>query len=106
MKSIQTMNQKILKYVLYLLLTLTLAAAAGLLGVKTSQAADRIIRPFHSVRSLGMGGVFLTTGLYDENFFGNPARVTANPKWKVQIFDLAVEANASTISSLSSLLSG
>jgi hypothetical protein len=29
-----------------------------------------------------MGGVRITTGLYDENFFNNPARVTANPENK------------------------
>ena len=46
---------------------------AGLLTVIpfSAQAIERITRPYQSVHSAGMGGVKLTTGFYDENFYGN-----------------------------------
>jgi hypothetical protein len=53
-----------------------------------------------------MGGVLLTTGLYDQNFFGNPARATANPKWRVGLLDVTVEASNATFSTASSLVDG
>lgn len=66
-------------------------------------AAEQIIRPYQSARSSGMGGVKLTTGLYDENFFGNPARITANPKNRFTILDPMVEASSSSIKKVGDL---
>jgi hypothetical protein len=69
-------------------------------------ALDQIIKPYESVRSSGMGGVTLTTGLYDENFFGNPARVTENPHWRVTILDPMVETNSHTENSIKAIDGG
>lgn len=70
-----------------------------------SWALDQIIRPYQSTRSAGMGGVRISTGLYDENFFNNPARVTANPESKFTLLDLMpIETSASTISSIKTIL--
>lgn len=66
---------------------------------------DKIVRPYWSVRTSAMGGVRITTGQYDENFFGNPARVTQNPTWRVQLPDPMVEANSTLLSNLSTLSS-
>lgn len=67
---------------------------------------EQIIRPHMSVRSQGMGGVKLNTGYYEENFFGNPARVTANPKFRLDLFDFSVETNSNMISALPDLTGG
>ena len=73
----------------------------------TAFALDQIVRPYQSVRSAGMGGVRMTTGLYDENFFNNPARVTANPRSKFTILDLLpAEVTAATMSAAGSVISG
>lgn len=72
-----------------------------------SWGLDQIIRPYQSVRSAGMGGVRMLTGLYDENFFGNPARVTANPHSRFTLIDITpIEFTAATLSAGSSVLSG
>lgn len=76
------------------------------LSIEQANAVEPIIRPYLSARSAGMGGVRLTTGLYDENFFGNPARVTANPVWKVQFADIMLETTTSTLSTVTDLISG
>ncbi len=72
----------------------------------TANALEQIIRPYWSVRDAGMGGVRMTTGLYESNFFGNPARATANPKFRVTILDPAFEFNSNTISTTSDILGG
>jgi hypothetical protein len=69
-------------------------------------ALDQIIKPYESVRSSGMGGVVYTTGLYDENYFANPARVTANPTWRVTILDPMVETNSNISHSLKAVNGG
>ncbi len=66
-----------------------------------AQAVEPIIRPFVSTRSTGMGSTLITTGLYEENFFGNPARVLANPKSKFTLFELTGETNTNTLRALS-----
>ena len=70
-----------------------------------AQALENIKRPYQSVRSAGMGNVRITTGLYDENFFANPARAAANPTWRVTLFDPMVETSPATISHASSIAS-
>ncbi len=66
-------------------------------------ALDQIIRPYWSIRSSGMGGVRMTTGIFDENFFNNPARVTANPYSKFTLIQLTGETTGTTISNVSKL---
>ena len=92
-----------LKNSLYLLAALGLAASSL---VTDAFAVENIIRPYESARSAAMGGVKLTTGLYDENFFANPARNTANPTWKISLIDLTAEINSSLISNVGSFTSG
>lgn len=69
----------------------------------SSFALNGITRPYQSARAAGMGNVRYTTGLYDENFFANPARATANPKWRIDLFNLLVETNSGTISNIDKL---
>ncbi|MDR3606778.1 MAG: hypothetical protein P4M08_05270 [Oligoflexia bacterium] len=83
----------------------TLTLASPFVG-GNAFALDDIIKPYESVRSSGMGGVTLTTGLYDENYFGNPARVTANPTWRVTILDPMVETNSHVSNSVRAVNGG
>jgi hypothetical protein len=85
--------------------TLLKISAVSLLVMtcNSAHAYDQIIRPYQSVRSSGMGGTFETTGLYDQNFFGNPARATANPVWRVTLLDPMVETDTSAISHVSAV---
>jgi hypothetical protein len=76
-----------------------LAAAAP-----SALAYDQIIRPFQSARSAAMGGVKYVTGLYEENFWANPARVTHNPKWKITLFDPTFEVNSGGIGNVSKII--
>jgi hypothetical protein len=94
---------KLAKHTVYLVLAAGIAAS--FLTVNAF-ALDQIVHPWQSIRSSGMGGLRYTTGLYDENFFGNPARATANPKWKVQIIDVEAEATGPTFSTVGSLVGG
>jgi hypothetical protein len=84
---------------------LGIAASIVLSPATAAAAQNQIIRPFAGIRSLGMGGTRITTGLYEDNFFGNPARIAANPKWKLQLFDLSTESTPGTLKNLGSLLS-
>jgi hypothetical protein len=80
---------------------------AGTIALPSSaMALDHIIRPYQSARSAGMGNVRYTTGLYDENFFGNPARITENPKWRVDILNVMVEANTGLLGNIDSVKKG
>jgi hypothetical protein len=75
-----------------------------LLNSMPALALDQIIRPYQSVRSAGMGNVRMTTGLYDENFFNNPARVTANPESRFTLIQLTpIETTTSTVKNASDL---
>ena len=76
----------------------------GLLNVSTAQAYSPIIHDFHSVRAAGMGDVRYTTGLYEENFYANPARVTENPEIQLQLPKLSFEAGSSAIGTIGSLM--
>jgi hypothetical protein len=85
--------------------SLTLTAAA-LVQSPGAHAIDNIINSYLNPRIGGMGGMKLTTGLYEENFTGNPARVTANPKWKVQLADIAANVKTEGLSTLSEAAAG
>lgn len=77
-----------------------------LLSTRLAFAMEQIIRPYQSVRSAGMGGVRITTGLYDENFFYNPARVTANPSARLTLLQLTpIETNPVTLSAMKNMTS-
>lgn len=84
----------------------TLIAALLLIGTQAFAQNDKIYHSYQSVRASGMGGVKFTTGLYDENFYGNPARVTQNPVWRVQLPDPMIETNSTLITNISSLTGG
>jgi hypothetical protein len=81
------------------------SCAIGALSATPAHALNQIIKPYQSVRSSGMGGLKLTTGLYDENFFGNPARVLANPTWRVTMLDPMFETSRSTITNAGDIAS-
>jgi hypothetical protein len=87
------------------LVVLILALMSAILLSKTVFAQEQIVRSYQSARSSGMGGVKITTGLYEENFFGNPARVTQNPRTMFQLFDLGFETSGASITNAGSLLS-
>jgi len=57
-----------IKHAIYVAIAAIIAAAVLSISMR-SEAVDQITRPYQSVRSAGMGGVRITTGLYDENFF-------------------------------------
>lgn len=71
--------------------------------VQSAWSLDQIIRPFQPIRSSGMGGVGLTTGLYEENFFGNPARMLANPENRLTLIDFLGEVGADAVSHVKDL---
>jgi len=67
-------------------------------------AMDQITRPYQSVRSFGMGGTKITNGLYDDNFFGNPARVVANPTSKFTFIEMTpIDINTRTLNAVSAI---
>ncbi len=78
--------------------------AFSLLGATQALALDQIIHPAASARSAGMGGVWMTTGLYDQNFFGNPARVTANPRTRISLLEPSGEFNSTFLPNMSNIL--
>ncbi|MFL5815749.1 MAG: hypothetical protein ACJ763_19425 [Bdellovibrionia bacterium] len=69
-------------------------------------AQDQILRPYTSVRGEGMGNVNYTTGLYDQNLFFNPARVTDNPEWRVTLLDPMVEVSSVVPGAVGGLIHG
>lgn len=84
---------------------LSLSLAASFLTITGAQARsyDNIIRPYQSARAASMGGVRYSTGLFDENFFANPARMVDNPHWRLDIVNLMVELNSGSISNVGKL---
>lgn len=69
----------------------------------SASAQNEIIRPYLSVRSVGMGGVRMTTGLFDENFFYNPARVTANPRSRLTLLQITPEISSNTLDNIKTI---
>ncbi len=82
--------------------TLKKISSIALLGLivasNKAMALDELMRPYRGVRSLGMGGVTTTTGLYDEALFNNPAMMTEIPNWRLTVFSLTVESNFNLMS--------
>lgn len=74
--------------------------------LSSAMALDQIVRPYQSVRSSAMGGVRYTTGLYDENFFGNPARTADNPTWRIDLLNFLAEINTGLKGNVSSVTKG
>lgn len=88
-------------------LTFLAAASASVslaLFSQPASAQQQITHPWVAIRSLGMGGVRTSTGIYEENFFGNPARVTENPRAKFSLFELMLESKLSTIGNVYDLV--
>lgn len=71
-----------------------------------AQAWELIDRPFQTLRSTSMGGVRFSTGLYADNFFGNPARAMANPSPRFDLLDLTIEGNPQSIDTILALIRG
>jgi hypothetical protein len=76
----------------------------AVLLAQPTAATEAIHRQYVSPRSTSMGGVRITTGYYDDNFFGNPARVTANPHGKFTLLDISAETTWSSIGRFGQLL--
>lgn len=68
---------------------------------QNSWALEEIMKNYRSTRSLGMGGLFATTGLYDQALFGNPAMHVEAPEWKLSMLNLVAELNDNMISDFS-----
>ncbi len=75
-------------------------------ATSSALALENIVRPFQTIRSAAMGNVRYTTGLYEENFFSNPARTADNPTWRLDLFNTSFEVNSNVISNISELSSG
>ncbi len=82
------------------------ALFASFASPQPAQAADRIVRLYQSPRTAGMGGVRITTGFYEENFFGNPARTADNPAWRLFLVDASAETNLPTIGKIGDVVAG
>lgn len=83
----------------YLLLTLGL-----LLAAQPSFALQETMKNYRGARSLSMGGVLYTTGLYDESLFGNPALQLDDPAWKISLLNITAELNDHMISDYSDVM--
>lgn len=69
---------------------LAVGLGAGLLSLP-ALALDNIVQPYFSARMGGMGGLRTMTGLYEENFYYNPARITANPRARLMVLDIGAD---------------
>ncbi len=67
------------------------------LSIQTSHATEEIVHQYRGVRSMGMGGVVTTSGVYDEALFGNPANHTMPETWKVSIINVTAEVNSNLV---------
>lgn len=84
----------------------TLLAVAALLFATPALAQYRpIIRAFHSARTAGMGDVRVTTGMYEEALFGNPARLTAIEGTRFQLPKFTFEVSSAALGAMGDLLS-
>jgi len=83
------------------LLSILILAALVSLSAE-ARTYSNIIRPYTSARATAMGGVLYSTGEYDENFFGNPARTSDNRTWRLDILDILVEVNSGAIQNFNS----
>jgi hypothetical protein len=77
---------------------------SALLVAMPAHAYHPILRDFHSVRTAGMGDIRYTVGLFEENFFANPARSADNPENLLQIMKVSMESSSATLSTLGKLL--
>lgn len=86
-----------------------LAAGIFALSMFTAPSAfalDEIIHPYWDARTSAMGGLYLSTGLYDQNFYGNPARATDNPKSQLTLLDVSLSVSSQVPGSISTLVNG
>ena len=80
---------------------LSYLAALTSLSFSDAFAYENIILPFQTLRGAAMGNVRYTTGLYEENFFSNPARTADNPTWRLDLMNVSLELNSNVISNIS-----
>ncbi len=85
------------------ILSLSLLASFASLTAAEARTFNNIIRPFQSARSSSMGGVRYSTGLYEENFFANPARMADSEKWRIDIINMMIELNSGSIKNVNKL---
>ncbi len=69
----------------------------------TAYGYNAIVRGFESIRAEGMGDVRYTTGLFEENLYGNPARSTENGENEFQFLNTTVEVGSNTFSAASAI---
>jgi hypothetical protein len=56
---------------------------------------------YQSVRSLAMGSTQTSIGIFDDNLYGNPARIASNPFSRLTLLELTpIELNSNTLSFL------
>ncbi len=69
-------------------------------------ASEAITHGYVSPRVSAMGGVMYTTGLWDDNFYGNPARAAGNPWFKFRMVDVLpmIETTIPTIMAIPAIL--
>ena len=82
---------------------LTLLALLSVITTQNAFSYNEIIRPYHSVRAAGMGDVRYTTGLFEENFYANPARATENPENLFQLPKISAEVGTNTLGTISDI---
>ncbi|MGE4234003.1 MAG: hypothetical protein AB7F43_11805 [Bacteriovoracia bacterium] len=68
-----------------------------------ASASEELIRTYRGVRSLGMGGLVTTTGVYDEAMFGNPATMIEAETWKLSILNVTAEVNDNLIKDINTV---
>lgn len=78
----------------------------ALISAHGAWALEPIPHTYQSVRTSGMGGVHLTTGLYEENFYGNPARATENPAFRFTLIEPTFELNSGTVTTVGKITGG
>lgn len=76
----------------------------AVLASPNSHALEEINRTYRGVRSLGMGGVVTTTGVYDEALFNNPATALEAEAWKISIINVTAEVNDNVLTDRSTVL--
>jgi hypothetical protein len=72
----------------------------------SAYALDEIVHPYFDTRTAAMGGVVMTTGLYDQNFYANPARATDNPENRLTLLDVSLSESPNFVGSLGTLANG
>ncbi|HRK01357.1 MAG TPA: hypothetical protein PLH57_01715 [Oligoflexia bacterium] len=84
-------------------ITILACAVAALATTPAFGSLNEIMKTYRGLRSLGMGGVAFTTGMYDEALFANPAMASEHPESRIEILSPTFEANTNLISNFSAV---